>query len=52
MKTYLDKTEQNVFVNNIPGKKFLNSFRERWKHCLSERLAQNLPSNRTQSLTP
>ena len=52
IKTYLDKTEQNVFVNNIPGKTFLKNFRERWKHRLSDRLAQNLPSNRAQSLTP
>ena len=50
IKTYLDNIGSNAFRNNKPGYKFLTLFKNRWKHVLSERKAQNLAMNRAQSL--
>ena len=50
IKTDFDKSGQNKFKNNMPGYKFLQCFKKRWKNQLSSRIAQNLPSNRASAL--
>ena len=50
IRNYLVSTNQNVFNNNLPGRKFLILFKQRHHNILSSRIAKNLAVNRAVAL--
>ena len=51
IQKYTITSNQNLFKNGVPGRKFFKGFNSRWGNIVSIRLAQNLPVNRAASLT-
>ena len=50
IRGYLDGTKQNLFNNNLPGRKFFILFRQRHQKMFASRIAQNLAANRVVDL--
>ena len=50
IRNYLVSTNQNVFNNNLPVRKFLILFKQRHHKILSSRIAKNLDVNRAVAL--
>ena len=50
IRNYLISTNQMVFSNNLPGRKFFILFKQRHHKILSSRIAQNLAVNRAVAL--